>query len=99
MKFLKKNWKSRSTIVVFISLLVGLLMIALEQTQFASDINATGYHHGGDGEGEGRPNIPSAVLFILPFVKALVLIGVPLLIARLIANILGFFSRKRSRKK
>lgn len=97
MKFLKKNWKSRSTIIVFISLLVGLLMIALEQTQFASDINATGYHHG--GEGEGRPNIPSAVLFILPFVKALVLIGVPLLIARLIANILGFFSRKRSRKK
>ncbi|MDO6694249.1 hypothetical protein Q4574_13225 [Aliiglaciecola sp. 3_MG-2023] len=93
MKFVKKNWKSRSTIVVGISLLVGILMIALEQTQFAIDINSAGWHHG--GEGEGRPNIPGAVLFILPFVKALALIGVPLLVARLIVNIIGLFTRKR----
>ncbi|NDV91318.1 hypothetical protein GTH32_09020 [Alteromonas sp. 345S023] len=91
MKFLKKDWKSRSTIIVAISLLVGVLMITVDQTQFASEINAMGYHHGG----EGKPDIPAVVLFILPFIKALVLIGVPLILARLIASILRRFSPKR----
>lgn len=95
MKFIKIDWKYRTAIVVGISLCVGLLMITLEQTQFAHDINAAGYQHGG----EGKPDIPAVVLFILPFVKALVLIGVPLLIARLLANILRLVSRKGSRKK
>ena len=94
MKFVKKNWQSRSAIIVCISLVVGLLMITLEQTPYASDINAAGYQHGG----EGKPDIPAVVLFILPFVKALVLIGVPLLIARLLANILRLVSRKGSWK-
>lgn len=97
MKFVKINWKFRSSVVVAISVILGLLMIALDQTQFANNINAAGWSHG--GEGEGRPNIPSIVLFILPFVKALVLIGVPLLLARVMANILGLFSRKVAQKK
>ncbi|MBT3135038.1 hypothetical protein KL866_07965 [Alteromonas sp. ALT199] len=94
MKFIKKDWKSRTAIVVGISVCIGLLMITLEQTQFAQDINAAGYQHGG----EGKPDIPAAILFILPFIKALVLIGVPLLIARLLASILRLVSRKGSRK-
>lgn len=95
MKFIKINWKFRAAIVVGISVCIGLLMIALEQTQFAKDINVAGYQHGG----EGKPDIPAVILFILPFIKALVLIGVPLLIARLLANILRLVSRKVSRKK
>ena len=93
MKFLNKNWKSRSAIIIVVSVLTGLLMMTLEHTQFASNINASGWHHGG----EGKPDIPGIVLFILPFIKALVLIGVPLLLARVVAKILGIFSSKGSR--
>ena len=66
MKFVKKNWQSRSAIIVGISLVVGLLMITLEQTPYASDINAAGYQHGG----EGKPGYSSRGTLYFNFCKS-----------------------------
>lgn len=90
MKYVKEEWKFRVTIVLSVSIVVSVLMVMLDQTQWATNINAMEWHHGG----EGKPDIPTIVLFILPFVKAIVLIGLPFLLARGVANLMAFVRRK-----
>lgn len=76
MKHLKKHWQKRTFIVLLITVLVGWAMIALELTSWAAAINQAGYSHGEEGERK----IPAILMLVLPFVKELVLIGVPLLL-------------------
>ncbi|MCM2680312.1 hypothetical protein [Echinimonas agarilytica] len=83
MKYLKQSWQRRTLIVMCISVLVSVCMIALENTQWADHINQVGYSHGAEEQGPaegGKRNMPSYMMYILPFVKEIVLIGVPLLI-------------------
>jgi hypothetical protein len=76
MKYLKFNWMSRVVIIFVISILVSALLVSLELTNWADQINEQGYSHGNiDGE---NSNIPSIMMYALPFVKELILIGIPL---------------------
>ncbi len=91
MKHLKQQWKTRTSIVFVVSVLVSLLLVSLELTDWAAQINQQGYSHGA-AEGE-KPKIASILMYILPFVKELILIGVPMLLALGIAKLLGLIKR------
>ena len=68
-----------------------ILLVSLEWTSWAEQINAQGYSH---GDGEGRGNMPTILRYILPFVKELILIGVPMLITVGIAKLIGRFKKR-----
>ncbi|WP_158966476.1 hypothetical protein [Paraglaciecola sp. L3A3] len=92
MKYLQHNWKSRAFVLLSISILISLLLITLDQSSWAEQINLQGYSHGGEeGEGEGR-SIPAVLRYILPFVKEIILIGVPMLITVILAKL---FTKKK----
>lgn len=91
MKHLTIQWKSRTSIVLVVSLLVSLLLITLELTDWAGEINHQGYSHGSpDGE---KPSIAPILMYILPFVKEIVLIGIPLLFTLGIIKLSGLIKR------
>ncbi|MDO6840497.1 hypothetical protein Q4602_13505 [Paraglaciecola chathamensis] len=90
MKYLQYHWKSRTFVVLAISIVVSILLISLELTDWAAQINQQGYSHGSEGKG-----IPSALRYILPFVKELVLIGVPLLLSLLLMKVLRWLRRAK----
>ena len=96
MKHLKQQWKTRTSIVLIVSVLVSLIFVTLERTDWAMQINLQGYSHG-SAEGE-KPNIAPVLMYILPFVKELILIGVPMLltlgVAKLAGLIKGMFKNK-----
>lgn len=81
MKYLQHRWQSRLLMVMLVSLLVSALLVTLELTGWAEQINQQGYSHG-DGDG-GERSIPAALMYILPFVKEFILIGVPMLLTLL----------------
>ncbi len=83
MKYLKTHWKSRLVIVLMVSVAISVLMIVIEQTDWAAKINQEGFSHGENGEPKG----PSFLNYILPFVKELVLIGIPMGISLLILKV------------
>ncbi len=90
MKYLQYQWKSRLGVVLIVSIVISAAMMMLEMTDFARQINLQGYSH---GEGDG-PSGPAALMFILPFVKEIILIGVPMSLALLVMKIFG--GKKRS---
>lgn len=96
MKYLQINWKSRTLIVLLISVLISVLLISLELTSWAEQINQQGFSHG-DSDGE-RPNIPSGMIYILPFVKIIVLMGVPMLVSLLLIKCPAMLKRVMSKK-
>ncbi|XPF93231.1 hypothetical protein ACM9HF_14535 [Colwellia sp. RE-S-Sl-9] len=81
MKYLQYRWQSRLFVVALVSCLLSVLLVGLEFTGWAEQINQLGYSHG-ENEG-GERNIPAAMMYILPFIKEFVLIGVPLLLTLL----------------
>lgn len=85
MKYLQYQWKPRSVIVLVVSIVMGVSMVLLELTDWANQINEQGFSHG-DGEG---PDIPSVLKYVLPFIKEIILIGVPMSISLLIMKIFG----------
>lgn len=92
MKYLKEHWKSRSTIILFVSVLVSILLMTLDQTSWAEQINLQGYTHGeDDGKAQNRLGL---LRYILPFVKEMVLIGMPMLLTLLVSKLLGNFTKK-----
>ncbi|KPV90529.1 hypothetical protein AN395_03123 [Pseudoalteromonas sp. P1-30] len=91
MKHLKQQWKTRTSIVLVVSVLVSLLLVSLELTDWAAQINQQGYSHG-TAECE-KPKIAPILMYILPFVKELILIGVPMLLTLGIAKLLGLIKR------
>ncbi|MGY8896847.1 MAG: hypothetical protein ACKVI8_02360 [Paraglaciecola sp.] len=93
MKYLQYHWKSRTFVVLAISIVVSILLISLELTDWAAQINQQGYSHGSEG-GDGK-GIPSALRYILPFVKELVLIGVPLLLSLLLMKVSRWIRRAK----
>ena len=95
MKHLKQQWKTRTSIVLIVSVLVSLILVTLEQTDWAMQINLQGYSHGSP-EGE-KPNIATVLKYILPFVKELVLIGVPMLLTLGIAKLFGLIKKRFKR--
>ncbi|MEM5507420.1 hypothetical protein WNY98_00930 [Pseudoalteromonas sp. AS71] len=95
MKYLKQQWKTRTSIVLIVSVLVSLILVALERTDWAMQINLQGYSHG-SAEGE-KPNIAPILMYILPFVKELVLIGVPMLLTLGIAKLFGLIKKRFKR--
>lgn len=92
MKYLQYHWKSRTCVVLLISVVISMLLISLELTNWAAQINQQGYSHGGEG-GEGN-KIPSFLRYVLPFVKELVLIGGPLLLTLLVLKLSSITKRK-----
>jgi hypothetical protein len=91
MKYLLNRWKPRSAIILAASLGISIFMIALEMTDWATQINQQGYSHG-----DGEPSNPASVLqYILPFVKEMVLIGVPMSLSLFLMRLFG---RKRRAK-
>ena len=76
MKYLRYQWKSRFTLILLTSIILGLLLVQLDLIPWAEQINQQGFSH--DGE-EGK-KIPSALMYILPFVKEIVLICVPMFV-------------------
>lgn len=83
MKHLKKRWRLRLTLVFVVSVLVSALLVLLEMTDWAVQINKVGYSHG-DGEGK---NPPAVLMYILPFIKEIILIGVPMTLSLLIMKL------------
>lgn len=92
MKYLQYHWRSRTFVVLLISVVISVLLIFLELTDWAAQINQQGYSHGGEG-GEGN-KMPSFLRYILPFVKELVLIGVPMLLTLLVLKLSNITKRK-----
>lgn len=91
MKHLKQQWQSRTAIVLLVSVIISLLLVTLELTDWAAQINLAGYSHGSpDGE---KPNIAPILMYILPFVKELVLIGVPMLLTLGLVKVYGLITR------
>ncbi|GIU52589.1 MULTISPECIES: hypothetical protein [Shewanella] len=86
MKHLNYRLKPRLTVALAISVVISLMLILLELTPWAEQINLQGYSHG-NGE---KPDIPSYMRFILPFVKELILIGVPMLLTVFVMKFYGF---------
>ena len=78
MKYLATHWKPRLFTVLLISTLLSIAMIALELTPWAEQINQQGYTHG-----DGQRDIAPILVYILPFVKEIILVGVPLIITLL----------------
>ena len=100
MKYLQYNWKSRVFVILIISIIASTVMVALELTDWAEQINQQGYSHGSDSEGDKeRANIAPALMYILPFVKEIVLIGVPMLLTLLILKLSSMFKSTFKRKK
>lgn len=91
MKYLKEQWKLRTTIILVVSILVSLLLITLDQTSWAEQINLQGYSHG-EGDGEAKNGL-GLLRYILPFVKEIVLIGVPMILTLLVAKLIGKFTK------
>lgn len=56
-------------------------MVSLELTDWAKQINQLGFSHG-VGE-DDKKSIPVAMMYILPFIKEFILIGVPMLLTLL----------------
>lgn len=79
MKYLAEHWQSRTLIILFVSVIIAIALVGLEYTDWANKINRVGYNHD-EGNSEGKRNIPDYMMYILPFVKELILIGVPLFI-------------------
>jgi hypothetical protein len=92
MKYLQTEWKTRLPVVMLISIAISALLVGLELTDWAAQINQEGYSH---GEGEG-PSGPSVLMYILPFVKEVVLIGVPMALSLLVMKLFG---RKKNTSK
>lgn len=92
MKHLQQNWKTRTSLVLIVSVLISLLLVTLELTDWAAQINQQGYSHGAP-EGE-QPNIPSFLMYILPFIKELILMGVPMFLTLGIAKLIGLTKRR-----
>ncbi len=90
MKYLKVQWKSRTAVILFVSILVSILLMTLDQTHWAEQINLQGYTHG-DGKAQNGLGL---LRYILPFVKEIVLIGVPMLLTLLVSNFLDNFTKK-----
>lgn len=84
MKYLKIKWQSRVMIILLVSVFISCLLVFLDRTDWAAQINQQGYSHGGEG---GKPSIPMVLIYILPFVKEIVLMGVPMLLTLLVINI------------
>lgn len=76
MKHLKVNWQTRTLIILAVSIAISLLLVSLELTSWAEQINLQGELHSEGGE--GKPNMPAVLKYFLPFVKEIVLICVPL---------------------
>lgn len=100
MKYLQYRWKSRLAVVMIISILVSVLLIFLEQTDWAAEINQQGYSHGESEEGQegDQRSFPSYLMYILPFIKELILIGVPMALVIYIAKLFGWLKQRFSKK-
>ncbi|QIZ77935.1 hypothetical protein [Ferrimonas lipolytica] len=96
MKYLQQDWQARTAIIVLVSVVISIAMIALELTPWAEQINLQGYEHGGGKE--GKKSMDSALIYILPFVKVLVLTGVPLLITLIVLKVTNTIKRWLRRK-
>ncbi|REG82902.1 hypothetical protein [Marinomonas pollencensis] len=91
MKYLAVNWKLRVTIIFLVSICISSLLIALDQTGWAAQINQQGFSHGEEG---GKPNFPVILIYILPFIKEIVLMGVPMLLALLVMKVSSSITAK-----
>ncbi len=79
MRFIKRNWKTRTLVILTLSALVSLIFYSLEFTQWAGGINevlpVVEECIGIDCEGVRPPS--SFLMKILPFAKVLMLTLVP----------------------
>jgi len=78
MKYLKTQWKFRLFVVLLLSTLLSIALVSLELTSWATQINQQGYSHS-----DGNRKVAPILMYILPFVKELVLVGIPLIITLL----------------
>ncbi|GHB77421.1 hypothetical protein GCM10008107_28670 [Psychrosphaera saromensis] len=97
MKYLKNSWQSRTFTVLLVSIVVSVLLVTLEQTQWAEQINQQGYSHSGGGD--GQRNISTILMYVLPFVKEFILIGIPLGLALLVMKLITGLKFLVSRNK
>ena len=81
MKYLQHHWRKRLLVLAVVSIIVSILMITLELTEWAEQINTLGYSHDENDGDKGK--IPAGMMYILPFIKEIVLIGIPLLLTLL----------------
>ena len=97
MKHLQINWKFRTIIILVVSSVISVLMISLELTSWAEQINQQGNLPHGDGKGKG--DMPAILRYILPFVKEIVLIGVPLFITLGLIKLTALLKRVMAKKR
>ena len=89
MKYLKQYWQFRTTILFLVSTAICFLLVMLEYTDWAAQINALG-----NGHEEGAENdIPIVLMYILPFVKELLFIGIPMVFVLLVLKLSSKFKK------
>jgi hypothetical protein len=96
MKHLQYNWKSRAFIISIVSIIICILLVSLELTSWADQINQQGFSHGKGGK--DKPDLPAILMYILPFFKELILIGVPLLLTLGLMKVPLLIKRKKAKK-
>lgn len=81
MTVLKKNWKSRTLWISAISIIVSLIMMTLTFTDWAEAMRIGGELAIQGNEGiDPEREMPAVLMYIVPFIKEFVLIGVPMLL-------------------
>lgn len=91
MKHLAYRWKSRFVIILVVSIIISALLILLDLTEWATQINEQGFTH----EAEKGKNIPSALMYILPFIKEIILICVPMFLSLLVIKAFSIIKKKK----
>lgn len=92
MKYLQRNWRSRLLMTLLISSLLSILLVALDQSEWAAQVNAQGMESGNGGE-HHKGNKSAVLMMILPILKVMILTGVPMFLTILLMKILITFKR------
>jgi len=91
-----KKYAWPTIIILVASLIMTLAILPLANTEFADGIRADAITEGEGGE-EEPGDMPSAVRYVIGFIKEFLLMGVAGLITYTILRIVRHFSRKRKK--
>jgi hypothetical protein len=95
MSILTQSWKQRTSWLVLVSLLVGLLLTLLTFTDWAEGMRIVDAASASQPP-EGDRDMPAALMIIAPFIKEFVLIGIPLAMSLAIGKFYTRFTIKRT---
>ena len=90
MTVLAKDWKFRMFIILLVLVVTSLLSTSLTFTTWAEEVRmASTVLVEQSSQQEEVQTIPKLLMFVVPFIKEAILIGVPLLLGLLVGKLYG----------